>query len=620
VDPQTESGVEIALRAAAEKLEKLGNDATRKDLNDAVGVLERAQKHEGRMSEQDLMAFKDLREVILQASAAFKEKRTVPSSGHGSAASGQESPSKVELLLRATTAKLESKPKNSRDDVSAAIDVLEACDGISAQMSTEDLKAYKDLQDAILRASSNLTNSPAKSEPASSPSGRAAAGSQVEPSDMAKSMLVQMLNKLRSGRLSDEQLAPMSAFLERFKAMKPQGKLLQAVEVIENLISRQREQNEDEDCDEGIPGGYINELTLIPRIVERLREKDFVAETTLFEIQCISKILMHLSNSSVVERNKELQTVVAQAKIMFSEHVSSYEGSAKDPSTVVCPLMVTGQVVEDSAEESTCAFTLISQEESEEYSVSEDFVNKRLLADPTVLGPCSEDLQTEWDGKSAAILFCITQYPEGNENTTALSELMVLHDVLDKRFGFDLVSIADPNATAESLLRVVEDVVNTKPSRLLVYFHTPRPSCIAPTPHALTFADGSALPFDKIFAMTATVPRVVCVHDSSRQLEVVASLTGKRSPSLSVSLTEAAAAVANTSRCWLYDGVFTPIVVELLSKDNVAVLCPEDIATYTAAALLGKSPVLYGPRSGDEVLSMVFLAPFEDGTEEPLEE
>lgn len=639
-DPRTESDMEVALRNAAERLEGKGDAATREDVSRAIDVMETCQEVEGQLTTEDLMAYKDLQETILRASTALSSKSqpraaaaasTAKDSGslsprkaQTSAPTGSGSPSKVELLLRDTQAKLERSTDVSREDLNRAIDVLEACDGVSAQMTTEDLTAYKDLQDAILKASSRLSGSPAAKgaaaaarQPPTQSDAAVGADGAMEPNDMAKSMLVQMLNSLRSGRLSEEQLAPMALFLERFKTMQPQGKLLQAVEVIEGLIERQREQNADDDSDEGIPGGYINELSLVPRILERLKEADFVAETTLFEIQCISKILMHLASSSVVQRNEELQAVVKEAQRMFSEHVTNYNGSAKDPASVTCPLAVTGMAVEDSSEETTTAFSLFSAEESEDFTVNEAFVASRLLREPTILPPCDEALLSEWDAKSAAILFCIPQYPEGPENGTALSELMVLHDVLDKRFGFDLVSIADPNATAESLLRVVEDVVASNPSRLLVYYHTPRPQCIAPTPHAVTFSDSSALTHAKLFERTQGVARVVVVHDNSRQLEVAATLNGVRSANLCVALTDGAAAVANTSRCWLYDGVFTPIVVELLSKDHIDVLCPDDLVTYAAAALLGKTPVLFGPRSKDAALCMPFLAPFDDGTEEP---
>lgn len=477
---------------------------------------------------------------------------------------------------------------------------------------------------------------------------------------MIGEMLFQIYQKLQRERHTNEQLAPFERVIQQIRANSPTGRVRQILDAVEELIERHRAVNDEEQsrellserqkaedmlrkenerqspskaaaaqdaaaaaaqnaneehsidedeaadaANEGIVDGLSNQLALLPRILERLNLPDFMQTTTLFEIQCVGRILVHLGEARTVMRNESLREAVARAKKLFGEHMQLFQGSVKDGSAVTCAMKLTGMSIELEGGEHLTQYTIIGAEE-EEYTINEAFIAK-LDGNALEVGQPAAETEEQWKSNSRCIIFSIQQYPEGPDNATSLSELTMLVDVLDVH-GFDITSVPAEGITAQDALDVIRSVINERPSRLLIYYNTPYPDSIAPEMHAITFCDGSTLPHRQVAALCkGAVERAVIVHDQTRRLEVAAARNGALAPYVSIALTEGAAQIANTSRCWLFDGLFTPAVVETISGLASGYLCPEELITGPLGQLMGKT-ISQGSFSDEPALKMAFFA------------
>ncbi|CCW67273.1 unnamed protein product [Phytomonas sp. Hart1] len=127
----------------------------------------------------------------------------------------------------------------------------------------------------------------------------------------------------------------------------------------------------------------------------------------------------------------------------------------------------------------------------------------------------------------------------------------------------------------------------------------------------MTFPDDSVLEHSKLLEMTSeAVERVVVVHSMPRQLEVMASLDGEVSPAMSVFVTSEAAKEVLKVRGLLYQGLFTPIIVELLCRDEGKMLCPEDLVNY-AITTMSRVTIEFGSFLDSDAASMGYFVPFD---------
>jgi hypothetical protein len=130
--------------------------------------------------------------------------------------------------------------------------------------------------------------------------------------------------------------------------------------------------------------------------------------------------------------------------------------------------------------------------------------------------------------------------------------------------------------------------------------------------HGITLPDESSLLNADVLECAKAIERVLIVHDRADALDIVGMKSGSVSPTISVALSAAAAGVANASRCWLFDGIFTPLVVELLDQDAVFdPICPERIITAATAAL-GSRDIPDGSFTGHAASAMCFFKHHED--------
>jgi hypothetical protein len=593
--PLQPSEVENILRAALEQL-KAFPPTTVGELSQYIEILDEMQEMQDNLTREDLMAYQELQKAVL---ARHKEMslRPLPTEGAlspNSSESGLKSPQYSTAVPPNTPA-------------------LRGDNGDQPPALVRDGEDEEDERP----------------------------GSIPDEEQVVARMLFQMIDKLQRQRFTNQELDAFEQILKRLASEPLHSEVAQVLSIADELVGVHRSQNVADDLkkargksasppqaqpapvatkeaadeeaeelvdeEEGVPNGFVNEMTLLPRILERLALPDFVQTTTLFEIKCISKILHQLSLSRDVRSNANLTDAVESAKVLFSQHMQQYSGSPKESASVLVPTILTGMDVEDANGHQLRQFTVAGGEEQDEYIVNETFLAEAFKNQVDV-APVSDDVKATWEGRSRAIIFCVEQYPEGSENNTALSELMMLHDTLDKRHGFDIISVVDDKLSLEEARRLISDLVLEKPSRLLVYFHSPTPPSIAPATKAFTFFDNTVLFHSDVLAMCEGIPSVVVLHDRSKALDVMASVDGKQSRSISVALTEGAAQVANTSRCWLFDGIFTPLVVELLGRDDEtgATLCPEDIINFAITSLTARPIALGSSYTGDESLTKGF--------------
>ena len=237
-------------------------------------------------------------------------------------------------------------------------------------------------------------------------------------------------------------------------------------------------------------------------------------------------------------------------------------------------------------------------------------------------------------------------------DSTEMAELAALSAILTGRYGFTVTTLVSNDMGAEEAEDEIIDAIahhiaeaeasassapndaegkKMQPKRpieqILVYGFTPNaprthPETGMPYPqYSLNFpsADHSTLPHRALLEAVSAAcvgndgaaegrgacGHVTIVHDCGASLQVLAaapvSLGGGGAEALSVghhaalTLTEAAKSVANASRSWLFDGLFTPIICEMLTvaRDDARnaadrdanVICAEDFVNYPAIVI-----------------------------------
>ncbi|ESL08292.1 hypothetical protein TRSC58_04007 [Trypanosoma rangeli SC58] len=355
------------------------------------------------------------------------------------------------------------------------------------------------------------------------------------------------------------------------------------------------------DC---VPGGARNELLLLPRIEKKFfaEEQHFIEHTTLSDIQNVSKVILHLEKNTAVKGNPSLRDRVKRVKKAFARQLEAFHGSGQQ-SIAVC-----------SSLQLCCRDTVMSGEDVREFVIctaAEENAfggtnsNKELVKCLTEGTPVQTtvpgEVVKEWVGRSIAVLFCEC---DGVMSGTELSELVLLREVLVNRYGFEVVTVTESNAT--QMRSLLEELVSLGTKRLFLFCLTQYDT--TPLPFTVTFQDGSVLPLREALQLSLAIERVVLLHCQPMKLTTVSALNGWGGKFLSVELTEAARDDIQARRCWLFDGLLTPALTELLSLDTKAMLCPEDLATYTVTAL-SSFKINFGSFTEGEPLSMGFFVP-----------
>ena len=110
---------------------------------------------------------------------------------------------------------------------------------------------------------------------------------------------------------------------------------------------------------------------------------------------------------------------------------------------------------------------------------------------------------------------------------------------------------------------------------------------IPPRSHGITFEDNSFLSYKELTDQAAELgcQHSVVVHDSGLALDMYGHVEGDNKPQyFGVSVTQGGFTVANTSRCWLYDGLFTPLILDALNR-STSPMCAEDLINFAIRAL-----------------------------------
>ncbi|RNF22460.1 uncharacterized protein Tco025E_03132 [Trypanosoma conorhini] len=357
------------------------------------------------------------------------------------------------------------------------------------------------------------------------------------------------------------------------------------------------------DC---VPGGARNELLLLPRIEKRMfaGEQHFIEHTTLSDIQNVSKVILHLEKNATVKGNPSLSARVQRVKKAFAQQVEAFHGSEQQSIAVCSSLQLCCRDTVVSGE-SVREFVICTAAETDAFGDTNN--NKKLVRRLTEEMPLqttvSSEVVKQWAGKSVAVLFW-----EGDVvmSGTELSELVLLREVLVNRYGFEVATVMDSNAT--QMRSLLEELASSGAKRLFLFCLTQYDT--AASPFTVPFQDGSELPLREALQMSLAIERVVLLHCQPLKLTTVSAFNGCGGQFLSVELTETARDDVKARRCWLFDGLLTPAVTELLSLDINAMLCPEDLATYTVTAL-SSLKVNFGSFTEGEPLSMGFFVPFD---------
>lgn len=359
-----------------------------------------------------------------------------------------------------------------------------------------------------------------------------------------------------------------------------------------------------------VPGGKKAELTLLPRLEERLlkEEQHFIENTTLADIQNISKLILHLQANNDVKRNSGLKSQVNRLKEKFARQLVAFKGSDQQAAAVRSKLRL--QCHDGDAFGRSVRNLVIctgTEAEAPGNEMRSDELLRSLTEGKAAKAEVPSDVVKEWAGRSVALIFCEANSNEG----TVLCELLMLQEVLVNRYGFDvyLVNYGDPSKAGDLL----QEVAALDVKRLFLYFVTGDHDPL--TPHAITFRNGSTLPYQDVINTVDNIDRVVLAHCQPLRLNVVSTLVGcdaevKDNSLLSVVITEDAAVEIRPVRCWLYDGLLTPAVTELLSLDEERVLCPEDLVMYVVTAL-SSHIIDFGSFMEREPLGMGFFSPIE---------
>eukprot|EP00656_Telonema_subtile_P035324 TRINITY_DN39301_c0_g1_i1.p1 TRINITY_DN39301_c0_g1~~TRINITY_DN39301_c0_g1_i1.p1 ORF type:complete len:363 (-),score=40.69 TRINITY_DN39301_c0_g1_i1:84-1172(-) len=271
------------------------------------------------------------------------------------------------------------------------------------------------------------------------------------------------------------------------------------------------------------------------------------------------------------------------------------------------PLSVTGMRSENEARgQDIFQYTIFSQEE-DSYHVDNRFMSPLLQSEaddslrsicdairPPVTDNLSYDYRATHHGHpmqvvNLAIIIGVSTKLRDAGSTMA-AELSMICDVLDTEYAFDSAVVTDDNLTKEGLEGVIRQAVQMNTDkhpigRLLFFIRTDAPSLQHQRNFALTFSDGTNMSHRELCGIVPKmegarelvnpVHQTLLIHDSDNSLQVLSQnydpiaktlpYRYRCSSHVAVSVTAAAKSVANSSRCWLYDGLFTPIIGEMLT-------------------------------------------------------
>jgi hypothetical protein len=397
----------------------------------------------------------------------------------------------------------------------------------------------------------------------------------------------------------------------------------EASQLIAALEDATAEASADEDANAGAES--LSDMQLLPRIVERLSTPDFMSESSVFEIAAIAKILSRLDDSELIASHPDFSQLVHQASHLFSERATNFQGTAKSSKAVSCPLNLTGMESSSLDHTPLVRYTLFSPEEAEDYTVDEATAARFARATPAG-GEARVDAETleQWRDKSVALLFCFEKSPldPESDNPTAQSEVTYLAEVLEEAHGFKCLRCFDeptPLALTEAFASLAGGTQRQeKLERLFIYFQNPVvKKQLPPAPeHVFIFGEGVTVPYKNVIAMAKDYAKhIVIYHDTGCGVEVVAwTEEDGLSHLVGASVTEAAYLVSNASRCWLYDGLVTPTLLEALSV-GARTLCAEDLVNTFVRTLIAKDGA-DGPHLTQSAASgRAFFAPGLEATE-----
>ena len=362
----------------------------------------------------------------------------------------------------------------------------------------------------------------------------------------------------------------------------------------------------------GLPESVIADIELLPRINERLKSENFVSHCSHFELQCIGAIMARLTDSPAVHRSAELRRAVASAIELFSKRTSKLDRSKlKSAEESRATLNLTALVSEASSGVPVLRYVFVSPEENDEGYDTDAALMTRLRESFQATALPSADLVLAASHRSEALLINVRRYSDGSTNKTAISELNLVGESLSDNHGFQVTMLTGQRVNAAGVQGALQAIAARQPQRLLVFVQTPVILSGTPSYHEVRFEAGSSLAHEAILAIVKDRCRhVVVVHDAGASLEVIASLDGATSRHIGISLTQGAFLVANTSRCWLYDGFATPIIAELLTQPEHPLLCAEDFVNGVLRSTNGYTEL--GSYTGDAALKAPFLFTVQD--------
>jgi hypothetical protein len=359
----------------------------------------------------------------------------------------------------------------------------------------------------------------------------------------------------------------------------------------------------------------LSDMTILPRILDRLSTADFMAECSVFEIAAIARVLSRLDDHETITNNKDFATLVHQATQMFAERTATFQGSAKNAKSVSSPLLITGMQSESTDDTALTRYTIFSPEENEDYTVNESIAARfQHSLPPNGEAKLPEGGVEPWRARSAALLFCFESSPRdaNSTNPTAQSEVTDLADVLETQHGFEVFRCHDeptPTALTEAFAALGNE---NKLERLFIYVQNPVVKTeLPPAPqHVIIFRGGDVVKYNSVLKMALNhANNVVLYHDNGNGVEVMAAnASAGISQHIGASVTEAAYLVSNASRCWLFDGLVTPTLLEALSIGN-RTLCAEDLVNTFVRTVSGKDGA-DGPHiTTSEATAAAFFAP-----------
>ncbi|CAD2218654.1 hypothetical protein, conserved [Angomonas deanei] len=516
--------------------------------------------------------------------------------------------SRIKNLLDEATARINENPNMNSDELDSYYDFLQQVQAKQANFSLPELQAFKNFQEAILRASRQATNNSSRMNKEDITSTLLEISDRLRDSKMSPEELDQydgIVAQLMNANLGEEFKEPLASIKEQIHLQrvsndpeayggsdKPEDEEKSSDDdpVIENNESSEEAQSDTNELsgvriDEDVDENGVNLVNLLPKIEEKvgLTNEAFTKSCSKFDVQMISKILVTISFSKMYHQDKALKARVDGLKTTFLEKLKAFEGS-DSPSTDVMPskkLRVTGEEVDSEDGLHAKEFTIYTESEADNFTENPELM--RLMCNENLAETeVAEGVKENWVGKSCAFIISCNCTPQTD---TSLAEITLLRDVLAKRYNFDVQIILDPKLNAENFEKIItRHVEEHKPNRLLLFYHSPKAHEGVAVPHSVLFHDSSVLSHKRILEVTKEVERLLIIQSLPRQLEISGRLREEFSPLMTVRLSSSASKEISSCRCWLFDDIFTPIVIELLSREEAKLLCPEDVMNYALTA------------------------------------